>query len=115
MFGFEGLEIYKRSRKYNQYIRKFLKRNKLDYATENQQRRASLSVVLNIAEGAARFSKLDIRRFYVMSRSSVHECVANLDILHEERSITNELFESLYKESEELSKMLYKMIRDLSN
>ncbi|MAY82512.1 MAG: hypothetical protein CMP59_00085 [Flavobacteriales bacterium] len=56
MFGFEGLEVYKRSRGYNLYIRKVLRKKKLDYASENQMRRASLSVVLNIAEGAARFS-----------------------------------------------------------
>ncbi|MAY82513.1 MAG: hypothetical protein CMP59_00090 [Flavobacteriales bacterium] len=48
-----------------------------------------------------------------MSRSSVHECVAILDILHEEQFISSEIFESLYSESEELSKMLYKMTKDL--
>lgn len=113
MFSYENLFIYKQARSYNLIIRQLLKDSRLDYPTENQLRRAALSVVLNIAEGNGRFSKKDKRRFLIMSRSSVHECSAILDFLIEEKSINKETFNNLYKRSEELSKVLLKMINDL--
>jgi len=115
MFGFESLSIYKRARNYNLQIRSLLKQNKIDYPSENQLRRAALSVQLNIAEGNSRFSPKDIRHFYVISRSSIHECVAVLDLLHEERAIENSTFYNMKNESEEISKILFKIIRGLSN
>ena len=104
MFGFETLSIYRRAREYNLHIRRFLRRNQIDYPSDNQLRRAALSVQLNIAEGNSRFSQKDIRHFYVISRSSMHECVAVLDLLHEERAIDKITFNELKDESEEISK-----------
>ena len=47
----------------------------------DQLERASLSVVLNIAEGAGRRSRKDKRRFYAMTRGSACECAAAVDVL----------------------------------
>jgi four helix bundle protein len=47
----------------------------------DQLERASLSVVLNIAEGAGRRSRKDKRRFYAMARGSACECAAAVDVL----------------------------------
>ncbi|MAY84576.1 MAG: four helix bundle protein [Flavobacteriales bacterium] len=115
MFPFEELEIYKKSRSFNLRIRALIKTLKLDYATENQLRRASLSVQLNLAEGNGRFSKKDVRRFYVISRSSINECVAVLDILKEEGSISLKTFKELKSEAEVLSKILFKLIKRLTD
>ena len=43
--------------------------------------RASLSVVLTIAEGAGRRSRKDKRRFYAMARGSSMEVAAAIDVL----------------------------------
>jgi four helix bundle protein len=64
--------------------------NRLDPTTKVQLRRASFSIVLNLAEGSGRFSKPDRRNFFVISRSSIFECVAILDILHNTQTIENE-------------------------
>src|SRR5215210_2921932 len=45
-----------------------------------QIRRAALSVHLNIAEGASRKSEIERKRFYEISRGSVIEIDAALDI-----------------------------------
>jgi four helix bundle protein len=47
----------------------------------DQLDRASLSVILNLAEGAGRRSRRDKRRFYSTSRGSATECAAIVDIV----------------------------------
>ena len=46
----------------------------------DQLDRASVSIVLNIAEGAGRFSPADKARFYAIARGSATECAAIVDI-----------------------------------
>lgn len=46
----------------------------------SQIRRSALSVHLNIAEGASRRSEIERKRFYEISRSSIVEIDAALDI-----------------------------------
>jgi len=115
-FDFENLEVYKKAKAFNSVVRKtILIPGSLDAATKNQLRRASLSIVLNIAEGTSRFSKPDGRNFCIIARGSVFECVAIFDILKYDNQITIDQFDSLYKQSEEISKMLFAMIRNLDN
>lgn len=46
----------------------------------DQLTRASISIVLNIAEGAGKFSKLDKRRYYLAAVGSSTESAAILDV-----------------------------------
>jgi four helix bundle protein len=116
MFDFENLEVYKKAKSFNSIIRKtILLPGSLDAATKNQLRRAALSVVLNIAEGSSRFSKPDRKNFCVIARGSVFECVAIFDILKDDDQLSIDLFTSLYNQSEEISKMLFAMIRNLES
>ena len=48
-------------------------------AMADQLRRASLSIVLNIAEGSGKTSGPDQRRFYSIARGSAMECAAIMD------------------------------------
>ncbi len=79
------------------------------------EKRASLSVALNIAEGSGRTSVKDRRRFFIMARSSIFESAAILDILKHDGLIVESKFKELYRQSEELSKMLRKMIKKFEN
>ncbi|PQJ10794.1 four helix bundle protein [Flavipsychrobacter stenotrophus] len=116
MFDFENLEVYKKAKAFNAAVnRSVLRIETLDGVTKNQLRRASLSIVLNIAEGTSRFSKPDRRNFCVIARGSVFECVAVFDILKDNGQLSPEEFTTLYATAEEMSKMLFAMIRNLEN
>jgi len=116
MFDFENLEVYKKAKAFNSIIRNsILIPGTLDAATKNQLRRAALSIVLNIAEGTSRFSKPDRRNFCVIARGSVFECVAIFDMLKDDNQLSIDLFRNLYSQSEEISKMLFAMIRNLES
>lgn len=114
MFDFEKLDVYKKAKIFNSEIRAFIKISKLDPTTKDQLRRASFSIELNIAEGSGRFSKADRRNFYVVSRSSVFECIAILEVLRDENSLQQNQYTTLYSKGEEISKMLFSLITRLS-
>lgn len=114
MFDFEKLEVYIKGKILNQSVNEFIKSSKIDKAYKDQLRRASFSIILNIAEGTGRFTKPDKRNFYVISRGSVFECVAILDYLKDCKEIEEMLFIQFYQQLEELSKMLFAMIKNLT-
>ena len=114
MFDFEKLEVYAKAKLFNKFIYKFLSEHSFDRTTNDQLRRASFSIMLNIAEGSGRFSKRDKRNFYVISRGSVFECVAIFDYLKDIDNIKSDDFGFVYSSLEELSKMLYALIKNLS-
>ncbi len=114
MFDFEKLDVYQKAKAFNAQIRLFIKSSKFDASTKDQLRRASFSVVLNTAEGSGRFSQADRKNFFIISRSSIFECVAILDVLKDEALLDMDLYKRFYFAAEELSKMLYAMIKNLN-
>ncbi|HEY3120896.1 MAG TPA: four helix bundle protein, partial [Vicinamibacteria bacterium] len=54
----------------------------------DQLERASVSIVLNIAEGTGRFAAADKARFYAMARGSAMECGGILDVMAARKLIT---------------------------
>ena len=80
----ERLDVYQRALEFHSLVLALLPprgfRNLRD-----QLERASLSVVLCIAEGAGRTSRQDKRRFYEMARGSATESAAVLDVLRVRR------------------------------
>ena len=114
MFDFEKLEVYKKAKVFNQSVAAFLKQSNTDRVTHDQLRRASFSIMLNIAEGSARYTNKDKRNFYVIARGSVFECVAIFDYLKDQDLISEDVFSKYYEYLEEMSKMLFALIKGLS-
>jgi len=111
MFDFENLQVYAKSKELNKEVLRFLKENKqIDSYVRDQLRRASISMVINIAEGSGKFSKADKKNFYTISRGSVYECVSLFEIIYEDGQIAREKFGDFYNKFEVLSKMLLGLI-----
>ncbi|MBI2024820.1 MAG: four helix bundle protein [Candidatus Harrisonbacteria bacterium] len=111
MFDFENLEVYKKAKELNKEVLSFLQVNKqINSYIRDQLRRASISIVINIAEGSGKFSKADKRSFYTTARGSTYECVSLLELILEEKQITQTQFNEFYKKYETLSKMLLGLI-----
>ena len=114
MFSYENLEVYKKAYQTNQKVYRLLKGNKtiVPYA-KNQLGRASLSIMLNIAEGSAKFSNKDRMNFFITARGSAFECSSILNFLYDEGEIETDLKANLYFSYEEISRMLFAMIKNL--
>lgn len=113
MFDFEKLEVYVKAKLINAKISSLLSEIRSDKVTHDQLRRASFSIMLNIAEGSGRFTKADKKNFYIIARGSVFECVAIMDYLRDQKAITGNDFSTFYGSLEEISKMLFSLIKGL--
>jgi four helix bundle protein len=115
MFEFEKLTVYQKAKVFDQNVLSFVYSNSsMDKVIISQLKRASLSIPLNIAEGTGRNTKADRKNFYVIARGSAFECAAIFDILKDRKNINSVVFDDFYKKTEELSMMLYAMIKRLS-
>lgn len=115
MFEFQNLEVYKKAKAFHLEAKQLIHSIQPDKTIKDQLTRASFSIALNIAEGSGRFSKPDRRNFFIISRGSVFECAAIFDILHDSGSIDKNMFDSFLKRADELSRILYAMIKNLNN
>ena len=114
MFDFQKPSVYRKAKAFSIEISKLLRSKKFDRTTNDQLRRASFSIMLNIAESASRFSNKDRRNFLVIARGSAFECVAILEFLTVNKEIEANLSKEYYSQLEEMSKMLFGLIRKLS-
>jgi four helix bundle protein len=115
MLFYESLTVYQKAFAVNKEIYKFLKKNKsIPPYIKNQLGRASLSVMLNITEGTAETSSKDRRNFYVIARGSAFESASFIKFLASEKEIPEETAGIIYRSFEEISKMLFTMIKNLS-
>ena len=112
MFDFEKLEVYKKAKDLNKGVQKLLRSSKnVDRYIQDQLRRASISMVINIAEGSGKFSPRDKRNFYTISRGSVYECVSLFELLLDDEVIDQDVYQDFYSRFETVSKMLFGLIQ----
>ena len=114
MLSFHNLDVYKKIYALNGNVYSFLKHNnQLPSFMKNQLSRATISIMLNIAEGCGRPTSKDRRNFYVIARSSAFECASIIEFLHSQEEVSLHNKEEWLAGDEEISKMLYAMIRKL--
>jgi four helix bundle protein len=113
MFAFQDLAVYKKSKQFHMECKKIIQSIPYDKMVVDQLNRASLSIILNIAEGSGKFSNADRKKFFIIARASIFECVAILDILHDENKIDTSLFKNQLVISDQISRILFTMIQNL--
>ena len=112
MFDFEKLDVYQVVKDQNLRVLNFQQKNKdLDPYLMEQWKRASLSILLNLAEGTGHMTDADKKHYLTIARSSVYESVAILDLLKALKVIDDTIFQELYDGYEKSSKMLLGMYR----
>jgi four helix bundle protein len=114
MFDFEKLIAYQKARDVNKEIQKLLIEKRVNVFLRDQLYRASVSMVINIAEGTGKLSKNDRKNFYVISRGSVFECASLLEMLCDENIINNSELNVLKLDLEEVSRLLSGLINSFT-
>jgi four helix bundle protein len=86
-----------------------------DFGLRDQIRRASVSVLANIAEGHGRRSNIEFANFLNIARGSAHEVQSHLYIAKALGYIEETEFDELYIALSEVSKMTFSLARYLRN
>jgi four helix bundle protein len=112
---FRTLHVYQKALEFTKVVRKATKSFPKDelFGLISQFRRASDSVVLNIAEGAGNSSKKEFARFLDFSIRSGFECIGCLDIAIANDYIEKENYEKLLSDINEIIAMLYGLKKSL--
>lgn len=105
---FEDIQAWQKARELVRALYAVTKQTEFakDFGLRDQIRRAGVSIMLNIAEGFARRTDREFAQFLVQSHGSAAEVQAALYVALDQRYITQEQFQKLYQQAEEISRML---------
>ena len=108
MFRFEKLDVWQKAVDFADRIYSVTRQFPSDerFGLTSQMRRASVSISSNIAEGSGRSSNKDFVRFVEIAYGSVMEVVSQLQIAFRQSFVAAEARDELYKNAEELARML---------
>ena len=79
----------------------------------SQMRRSAVSIVSNVAEGAARQSKPEFARFLYMSAGAASELDTQIEISHRVGLLEEKVAEDLKSRVDRISKLIFGLIRAL--
>lgn len=98
-FNFEKLQIWNEARELVKEVYKLTANfpKEETFGLTNQLRRAVISVLLNLSEGANRLSKKEKVRFYEMSHTSIDEVVAGFYVAFDLGYVNKTQFDKLYE------------------
>lgn len=113
MFDFKKLNVYQKAKVFANDCNVLISNNEFDRHINDQLKRASFSIMLNIAEGSSRFGNKDSKNFLVIARGSAFECSAIFDFLYDNRAISGKEFQDFENKLEEISKILFALIKSL--
>jgi four helix bundle protein len=84
-----------------------------DYGLRDQIRRASVSIMANIAEGFGRHSDKEFANFLNIAHGSVAEVQSHLYVALDLGYLANDEFSRVYESLDEISKMSYALAKRL--
>lgn len=111
-FMFERLDVYQKTRVFiNRILAKSQTMPRGHWFLADQLRRASTSILLNIAEGNGRWHKKDRTHFFTIARGSGFECAAILRLCKDNGLLNDDDFSAFESELENICKMLTGLIK----
>ena len=104
---FEEINAWKKARIVTKSIYSISKKGDFatDYELKNQIKRASVSIMANIAEGFGRRTNKEFANYLNVARASAIEVQALLYVASDQNYIDDKVFSSLYSDLTEVSKM----------
>ena len=113
--SFEELHIYQQGRKLVNTVYKITRNAgfKSDFGLVDQVRRASVSILSNIAEGFERGSKTEFIQFLYIAKGSCGEVRAQLQIAQDQQYITSSDYQRFYELCRQISGMISNFIAHL--
>ena len=114
-FDHEKLDVYKASLKFAAQSTELVEGLPPGKAyLADQLNRATLSICLNIGEGAGEYSRNDKARFYRMSKRSATECAAVVDVCRILKLGTSDHLDKCRSSLISIVSMLIKLIKAIS-
>ena len=106
--SFTDLIAWQKARELNKTIYNITSQKQfyLDFGLRDQIRRASVSIMSNIAEGFERASSREFHRFLVIAKGSCGEVLSQLYVALDVGYIEHKTFEKLYEMTNEVSRIL---------
>ncbi len=113
---FEEIKAWQKARDLTNEIYHVSKKGEFtkDFTLQNQIKKASISIMLNIAEGFARKTDREFKQFFAYAHGSCAEVQSALYIALDQKYISQKQFDILYLKSEEVSKMIMNFSQYLS-
>jgi four helix bundle protein len=114
---FEEIDAWKKARELTKNIYEITGKGNIskDFALRDQLRRASMSIMANIAEGFERGGNKEFRQFLAVAKGSVGEVKAQLYVALDSGLMPLEQFNSLMALANETSRLLAGFLRYLKS
>ena len=112
---FEDIRAWKAARVLTRRIYEVTSERPLsrDFGLKDQIRRASVSVMSNIAEGFERMGFREFHRFLIYAKGSTGELQSQLYVALDTDGISQDTFDELYKRADEVARMISGFVRYL--
>ena len=114
--NFEKLFVYQKSLIFVDGVYKLSKHFPSDekYGLTDQLKRASVSILANIAEGFGRFHEKDMTHFFRVSRSSAYECIALMQVAQRQDYLKEDDYKDMYSKAQEITRMISGYIKSIN-
>ena len=114
---FEDILAWQKARQINGIIYRETTKGEFykDFDLKSQIRRASISIMANIAEGFGRRSDKEFANFLNIAHASAYEVQSHLYVALDLNYISDSVFKELYNSLSEVCRMIYALAEKLRN
>jgi four helix bundle protein len=114
---FEDIVAWQKARELTRLVYEITKTGSFskDFGLRDQIRRASVSIMSNIAEGFDRGGRKEFIQYLSIAKGSVGEVKSQLYAALDQKYITEDVINKVYLLAEEINRLIYSLIKYLGN